>query len=451
MEDIIIQYLLQDKSYFRQVFPFLDKKHFEKIEHQTIFTYIKDYYNDYKEIPSTREIITVIKSQKDTELKTEIVNTFKRCLTSKTDIKEKFLKDKTEEHIKAIEMMNFLISNAESIQKDEVDIPSALNKMTEIAKISLEENIGLDFQDIDARIDYYKTRLKGIKTGLPSLDKVLGGGFRPKTLNIIGAPSGVGKSLFGSSLASNMLLDNKNVLIVTLEMSDFEYFKRVDANVLDVDINSFYYLDKEFIKNKFNEIKDSVGQMKSVEYPAGRFSALQLENLLDTMKNTQDFVPDIIVVDYLALMKSDRYSSIQNSNSYFTSIAEDLRAIAQISDIPILSFTQLLRGSVNTSDFSQDSISLAKGIYEASDTFFFLISNADMKENGEVGIICDKNRNTGMTNRTIMLGIDYKKMRVTDEGSFEDESSGFDRVETDMSNQATDGLDNLDFGEFNFN
>jgi len=257
-------------------------------------------------------------------------------------------------------------------------------------------------------------------------------------------------SLFGSSLASGVLLNNQNVLIITLEMSSYEYVKRVDANVLDVDINSFYHLDEAVIMNKFNEIKDSVGTMKSVEYPAGRFSALQLENLLDTLRTTEDFIPDLIVVDYLALMKSDRYNSIQNSNSYYTSVAEDLRAIAQTSDIPVLSFTQLIRGSVNTSDFSQDSISLAKGIYEAADTFFFLISNPDMKENGEIGVVCDKNRNTGITNKTIMLGIDYKKMRVTDEGSVDDDSSGFDMVELDMTNQATEGLNNTDFGNFNF-
>jgi len=253
-------------------------------------------------------------------------------------------------------------------------------------------------------------------------------------------------SLFGSSLASSMLMNNQNVLIVTLEMSDFEYFKRVDANVLDININSFYHLSTDQIMSKFNAIKDKVGTMKSVEYPAGRFSALQLEALLEKLKH-EGFIPDIVIVDYLALMKSDRHSSITNSNSYYTAVAEDLRAIAQIMDIPVISFTQLLRGSVNTNEFSQDSISLAKGIYEAADTFFFLISNADMKENGEIGIICDKNRNTGMTNRTIMLGIDYQKMRVTDEGTFEDDSSGFDMVESDMSNQAIDGLD---FSNFNF-
>lgn len=450
MEDIIIQHLLSTPSYFRQVFPFLKKEHFEKIEHRNIFTYIQDYYFEYKEIPSNREIVTIIKSQKDSDLKELIIKTFSSILKAKSDIKEQFLKDKTEEHIKAKELMDFLISSAEDIQKGEVDIPKALQSVTDISKVSLQDDLGLDFKDIKERIKYYKTKLKGVSTGLPSLDKVLGGGFRPKTLNVISSPSGVGKSLFGSSLGSGILLNNQNVLIITLEMSDYEYFKRVDANVLDVDINSFYHLDENVIMNKFNEIKDTVGRMKSVEYPAGRFSALQLENLLDTLKNTENFIPDIIVVDYLALMKSDRYSSIQNSNSYYTSVAEDLRAIAQASDIPILTFTQLIRGSVNTSDFTQDSISLAKGIYEASDTFFFLISNPDMKENGEIGVVCDKNRNTGITNKTIMLGIDYKKMRVTDEGSVDDDSSGFDMVEMDMTNQATDGIKDMDFGNFNF-
>lgn len=447
MQSVIIKNLLHNPEYFRQTFPFLKSTHFESTEYQHLFDIIKNYYNNYKTIPSNKEMVLQIKSIKNKDIQHLVSVAFKDALTTKSNINDNFLRDKTEEYIKNKEFFDFMLRNAEQIQKGEINTNEALYDIQEINKISLSDSVGIDYNEIEKRIEYYKQKIKGIKTGLSSIDKILGGGFREKTLNIIAAPSGVGKSLFGSSIASNMLVQGYNVLVVTLEMSDFEYLKRVDANVLDLDINSFSRLEKQVILNKFNEIKDKIGRLKSIEYPSGRFSALQLENLLDNLKNTEDFIPDIIVIDYLALMKSDRYSTITNSNSYYTSVAEDVRAISQARGTPILSFSQLVRGTVNTSEFTQDSISLAKGIYETADTFFFLVSNPDMKENGEIGIIPDKNRNTGITNKTIMLGIDYSKMRVYDDGIDDNYVSGFDMVE---SNEDRDlGLE-LDLGTFKF-
>lgn len=449
MENLIIQYLLKDKSYFRQVYPYLKKEHFEKIEQQEIFNSISKYYNKYKEIPSIREIATELKTLKESDLRTNIISVFKKIISSKDEVKEEYLKDKTEEHIRNKEFMDFLISSAESIQRGDIDLSKALNDVQEINKISLQENIGVDYEDIDPRLDYYKTRLKGFKTGLPLLDKVLGGGFRRKTLNIISAKSGGGKSLFGSSIASSMLLNGYNILIVTLEMSDYEYLKRIDANVLDININDFYALDNTVIKQKFEAIKENIGVLKSIEYPAGRFSALQLENLLDSLRNTEDFIPDVIVIDYLSLMKSDRYSSITNSNQYYTSIAEDVRSIAQTRSIPILTFSQITRGSGNdgASSFDQSQISLAKGIYEAADTFSFIMNNAEMKEEGEIAIIVDKNRNTGMTGNVLMFDIDYNKMRIIDNQELDDKVDGMKTFET--ANEIGTDL-KLDFGDFNF-
>jgi len=449
MDNLIIQYLLNNKTYFRQVYPYLKRNHFEKIENQEIFSTISKYYNKYKEIPSIREIATELKTLKDSDLKTNIIGTFKTIITSKDEIKEEYLKDKTEEHIRHKEFMDFLISSAESIQSGDIDLGKALNDVQEINKISLQENIGVDYIDIDPRIEYYKTKLKGVKTGLPLLDKVLGGGFRPKTLNIISSKSGGGKSLFGSSLASGMLLNGTNVLVITLEMSDFEYLKRVDANILDLDINQFYALDNNIIKQRFNEIREKIGRLKSVEYPAGRFSALQLENLLDSLHNSEDFRPDIIIIDYLTLMKSDRYSKSNNTNQIFTGVAEEIRAIAQELSIPILTFSQITRGAGNdgASSFDQSQISLAKGIYEAADTFAFIMNNAEMKEEGEIALIIDKNRNTGITGKPLLFDIDYCKMRVSDNQELDQKVDGIKTLETasDMSSDLK-----LDFGEFNF-
>ena len=246
------------------------------------------------------------------------------------------------------------------MNKDEAKMKKAQSMFEEMSKVQIDSNLGLDFDDIETQIEYYSKRDSGIKTQHKSINKRLGSGFLPGTLNVILAAQGVGKSLLMCDFISGMLLKNKNILMVSLEMSENEMLKRIHANVFNIDVNSFRDLSKtqgeldtlermptskEKILEAYNNIKiqGSCGKLFIKEYPAGSFSALMLSDLVEKFKTEKDIDFDIIFIDYLGIMKSDLVSPAAGLYSYIKSIGEEVRAQAVKLHLPIVSCSQLNR------------------------------------------------------------------------------------------------------------
>ena len=68
------------------------------------------------------------------------------------------------------------------------------------------------------------------------LNKITKGGLTNKSLNIALAGTGVGKSLFMCHVAAAALMQGKNVLYITAEMAEEKIAERIDANLLNVNI-----------------------------------------------------------------------------------------------------------------------------------------------------------------------------------------------------------------------
>ena len=89
------------------------------------------------------------------------------------------------------------------------------------------------------------TKLKAkIPFDLEFFNKITKGGLPNKTLNIALAGTGVGKSLFMCHMAAACLLQGKNVLYITLEMAEEKIAERIDANLLNVNIQDLVSLPK---------------------------------------------------------------------------------------------------------------------------------------------------------------------------------------------------------------
>ena len=230
---------------------------------------------------------------------------------------------------------------------------------------------------------------------------------------------------------SGMLLKNKNILMVSLEMSENEMLKRIHANVFNIDVNSFRDLSKtqgeldtlermptskEKILEAYNNIKiqGSCGKLFIKEYPAGSFSALMLSDLVEKFKTEKDIDFDIIFIDYLGIMKSDLVSPAAGLYSYIKSIGEEVRAQAVKLHLPIVSCSQLNRQAINKVDgIDNSAVSDSYGTNATADFMIFLLQTEDMKQKSEMLCKVTKNRYTGITDSFIM-NIDYPKMRFSD-------------------------------------
>ena len=208
-------------------------------------------------------------------------------------------------------------------------------------------------EDIERRFNFYHKVENKIPFDLEKLNTVTNGGVTNKTLNIILAGTGVGKSLAMCHFASASLDEGKNVLYITLEMAEERIAERIDANLMDIPIDQLNALSKKQFTDHVGKIKSKTrGRLIIKEYPTASAHTGHFRSLLNELQLKKDFKPDVIYVDYLNICASSRIKGLGGSvNTYHMvkAIAEEVRGLAIEFDVPIWSATQVTRGGFNSS------------------------------------------------------------------------------------------------------
>lgn len=419
----VLKNLIATPEYFTKVFGLLEPKYFDDPGTRGVFKLIKSYYNDYKEQPGLVELATKIKDTSNAEVRKELALTIKELNEHKAEFKDlDFLLNETVIFIKDALYLEALTIGAEGLEKKSDDLKQKAQAILDKrAQVHIDDSISLDFDDIDDIIKHFSTKDIGLLTGHKELDERLGNGLLPGTLNVVMAAQGVGKSLMMCDIATSLLKQGKNVLIVSLEMSDYEMVKRIYANCLEVEVSTFLEMPdseeaREKVRDCYNKkrLDGTLGKLFIKDYPAGSFSALMLEGLVERFRQEQGIKFDLIVVDYLGIMKSDLVSPAAGLYSHIKSIGEELRASAKKLGVATLTASQLNRSAINkTDDVDNSAIADSIGTAATADMTMLILQSEEMKEKCEAVIKFTKNRYTGRTD-TFMMGVDYDHMRFTD-------------------------------------
>jgi replicative DNA helicase len=460
MQEIILRNLLDNSEYYRTVLPFLTSKHFQSIEAQELFKAIKDFSTEYGKAPNKKELGLILKNSTslNDKVKDSVISFYKQVLTDDKVENNDFLLNETEKYVQRVEMTDAILKSADMIQKGESQFERILGFVSDALKIRFDTDVGLNYNEsLEHRLEYYHKKNIGLTSGMETIDKILGGGFKPKTLNVLGAPSHVGKSMGLISIASALALKKKKVLFLPLEMSEEEIGKRIDSNILDINSNEIKNIELDVFRQKFNSIKDYLGDMIIKEYPAGVLNTFKLESLLEDLIVNKGFVPDIIVIDYLTLMSSARLTIAQAGGGYafYKAIAEELHALSKKYNVPVLTAAQLNRSAYGNKEAGLETIADSLGIVQTADVFIAMITDDVLKENGRMYWKFLKNRNTGIL-KSQMVGIDYTRARFFD---VEEDMEAAKTINSGMSLPETVGLDmlsnkgqenSLDFSVLNF-
>ena len=250
------------------------------------------------------------------------------------------------------------------------------------------------------------------------LNKITKGGVPEKSLNVILAGTGVGKSLFMCHCASANMAMGKNVLYITLEMSEKRIAERVDANLMNVKLDDLVALPKDSYMKKIERIREkTAGKLIIKEYPTATANPLHFKRLLDELRLKKQFVPDIIYIDYINICTSSRIKPGSNVNSYtyVKAIAEELRGLAVEYSVPIISATQSTRSGYTNTDVGLEDTSESFGLPATADFMFAIISSEQLSELNQVLIKQLKNRYSDPNkNKRFIVGIDKPKMRIYD-------------------------------------
>jgi archaellum biogenesis ATPase FlaH len=418
----ILRGLTQNETYARKVLPYIKESYYTTSIGRTLFELSDSHFQQYNTCPSKQEFairIEALDGLTDDEFK-EIGNTCIELWNEEPPKEVDFLINETEKWCKERAVYLALLESI-SIHdgKGESDRGAIPQLLSEALAVSFDSHVGHDYlNDYDDRYDFYHAKEERISFGLEYFDKVTKGGIPNKTLNIALAGTGVGKSLFMCSFASSCLLQGKNVLYITLEMAEERIAERIDANLLNTNIQDIVEIPRPMFETKISKIQAKTqGKLFIKEYPTASAHSGHFDALIKELQLKQNFTPDIIFIDYLNICNSSRYRAGSNVNSYTVvkSIAEELRGLAVQYQVPIVSATQTTRSGFSSSDVELTDTSESFGLPATADLMFALISNDELESMGQIMVKQLKNRyNDANTHRKFVVGIDRAKMRLFD-------------------------------------
>ena len=434
IETIVLSNLITNEDYCRKVLPFLTREYFHEDVEGTLFTIVKDHITEYNTLPSL-EIVAL--TLNELPLAEHIHKMGMEYLKELSGIEKdsKWLLDKTEEFCQEKALHNAIMKSIQVLNGTDKQLTKGAipQLLSDALGVSFDTHIGHDWlDDFAVRFDFYHLVEKRIAFDLEYFNLITNGGLPNKTLTCILAGTGVGKSLFMCNMAATNLMDGKKVLYITAEMAEERIAQRIDANLLDVNIKDLENLDRATYEKKVAKIRDKTeGRLIIKEYPTATANVGHIRYLLNELKLKRKFIPDIIYIDYLNIMCSQRlkYGANVNSYLYIKSIAEELRGLAVEKDVPIVTATQTTRSGSTNSDPGLEDTSESFGLPATVDFMFAVISSEELASLNQLMIKQLKNRfNDLLSNRRFVVGVDRSKMRLYDvEQSAQDDVSYEDR------------------------
>lgn len=419
IEKLILENLLSNEPYVRRVLPFIKEEYFQERTDKAIFRAIQSFFTDYNALPTVDALKLGVEARSDI-MQNEFDVIHKKIgefdTTTKQD--ENWLVDQTEKFCKDKAIFNAILESVHIIEGKSKDksvnaLPSILS---DALAVSFDNNIGHDYlRDAEKRYEFYHTIEQRIPFDLEYMNQITNSGTPQKTLNVVIAGTGVGKSLFLCHHAANCLMQNKNVLYITCEMAEERIAERIDANIMDITLDDLKQLPKEmYAKKLFNATRGVSGKLIVKEYPTGSSNVNHFRHLLEELKLKKKFIPDIIFVDYLNICASSRFkAAMVNSYTYVKGIAEELRGLAVEYNVPVFTATQTNRDGYTNTDLGLENTSESFGLPQTADFMFALIRTEDLDKMDQVMVKQLKNRyNDLASNRKFILGINRSKMKL---------------------------------------
>ena len=420
IENTIIKNLIQNETYTRKVIPFIKSEYFTESSEKLVFEEIVKYFDKYTKSPTVEALLinldnvnskgdAIVKSSKQL---VENIETDDTPLDWLIDETEKWCKDRAI-YIAVMDSIEVLDKKS---QRSTGEIPELLR---DALSVSFDSNIGHDqIEDAEKRYDFYTTEEEKLPFDLEYFNKITKGGLPNKTLNICLAGTGVGKSLFMCHMASNCLLMGKNVLYITMEMSEERIAERIDANTMNVPMKELPDVSKKEYDKKIQRIKNKTkGKLIVKEYPTAAAHVGHFRHLLQELNIKKDFRPDIIFIDYLNICASHRIRPGSGANSYtlVKSIAEELRGLAVEYDVPMVSATQTTRSGYGSTDIGLEDTSESFGLPATADLMFALITSDELEDLDQLVVKQLKNRyNDPTIFKRFVIGVDRSRMKLYD-------------------------------------
>jgi len=307
-----------------------------------------------------------------------------------------------------------MLEVAEDVSSGKIDTSFILDKFEKSCNINLKRNIGLDlFKDIDVVINDLTMEHPVIPSTWRWLDGKLDGGFlqNGRALYIFAGETNVGKSIFLGNIASNIAKQGKTVLIISLEMSELIYAKRLASNITKIPLRTLKS-ETLTLKQQVDEISKENPDCKILikEFPPSTVTSHDISSFIKTVIS-KDIKIDAIVLDYVNLLKSPVGNNSYERIKYAT---EQVRAMSYVFNCPIITATQLNRQGFDVKNPGLETISESYGLAATADVIVSIFQDEEDRELGCVKLGMMKNR-FGENHGTTIMRLDYTTLTVTED------------------------------------
>jgi replicative DNA helicase len=412
-ENIIIYKSLTDERYLSNIIEVIKPDYFKDKNIKAIFNIIKAFYTKTNTVPTITELKTYINND-------EVKETFKTVLRNITNLDKNLnegeLIQNTERYLKEKAIYHTMLDVAEDVSSGKIDTSFILDKFEKSCNINLKTDMGLDlFKDFDKVIDDINVDQPVIPSKWRWLDDKLGGGFlqRGRALYVFAGETNVGKSIFLGNIATSIASQGKTVLLITLEMSEMVYARRLSSNITKIPLRDLRS-ESATLKQQIEEIggKNPNGKILIKEFPPSTITVQELQGFIKNI-TTKGIKIDAIVLDYLNLVMSK-----VGNNSYerVKFVSEQTRALSYVFSCPIISATQLNRSGYNINSPGLETISESIGLAATADVIVSIFQDEEDKELGVVKLGMMKNR-FGINHGTTTMKLEYSTLTVTEDDS----------------------------------
>jgi KaiC/GvpD/RAD55 family RecA-like ATPase len=401
---------------------------FKNPDYQETFKVVKSFWKKYQQTPSR---VQVRESAKLLKIDDKITDSLLDSMWSISleDYDPDWLQQNVESWIEWKTLEKSTVDSINYIRSTEVtpdNIKDVINTYKSIVvdrnKVDFSFDLGLNFRDPES---HKQPSSSTFSSGYEYIDYCLGGGFSAKSLYVLLGQPKVGKTLWLGNIATQAIRASNNVAIITLELNDRKYMKRLGSNLLGIRMSEYKdsaendSLIKKKITNLAFENLRAPGELVVKEFGTSQASAIDVENWLTKAEQVLGIKFKIIIIDYINIMKNWRNPNSENTYMKIKQIAEDLRSAAQRNQWAIVTATQTKQSEFDATDLSMNSASESSGLVATVDGMFGIIQDPMMYTNNEYKLKLLANRDEGYKNSYKKFIVDYNYMRISEDPNSE--------------------------------
>lgn len=396
----ILTLLWKDEPAYTFYSSVIKPKYFSKSIYVDICRILMDYKTKYKVAPSPEALLEEVNDLcLSSKTKKKLLPDYEQAVTQMnqynlSDID--YIKDKITSFGKKQALIDAIMEGADIIEKQGEDKYSKIEVLVRDAL-----RVGEDLDDLGTGIydDVYEVFtsygekddvIERIPTGMTELDKRLGGGVGRTEMCIIVAPPGRGKTTCLVSMGGNAVRSGYKVVHISLENNEKQVLRNYHTRVLGKNTEYIGENVESSVRAMGNIRKYYGGELVVKKYPPKAVTVQGIKNYLDQLKVAWGFEPDVVIVDYGALLKpasiySDKRNNIEENY-------EDLRAIADEYNCAVYSAAQGNRGSLAKKVVTMADLAECFAIGNTADVMLALCQTNKEKQQGIMRGFIAKNR-----------------------------------------------------------